>query len=347
MRTPPFDAPQRILVVCLRYLGDSLLLRPVFRALRERYPESRIDALVGSGTGIALEGCEDLDGVLEWPKRSPLAALGMTVRIRRGRYDWVVDFTNNDRSALLAWLSGAGLRVAYDRPRLPSWTLRRAAYNFRPPPKVRKPHTVIQRLELLEACGVPPARRAIELKIDPEAREAMARATAHLPEAILHLHVTSRDMQKAVPAGIIIGVVQEALRRQLAVVVTTGSAEHEREYVRAALAGIDSPNLCTLSGLRWGELVALIARCRLYFGCDTAPMHVASTLRKPMLALFGPSKVDHWRPLHPAGRVLVAECRCLRQKRIDCPAGQPGACLGAVSGREVCEALFGLLDEEG
>ncbi len=45
-----FNGIKKILVIKLRHIGDVLLTAPVFRALRENFPDAHIATLVNSGT---------------------------------------------------------------------------------------------------------------------------------------------------------------------------------------------------------------------------------------------------------------------------------------------------------
>ncbi len=327
--------PKAVLIVCLRYLGDTLLLRPALRALRAAFPQARIDVVVTAGTACALDDCADVSRVIEWPRRSLLREISLACGIARGRYDWVVDFTGNDRSAIVALASRAPFRVAYERPKLPAWSLRRAAYHFRPLHKKAKPHAVIQRLELLEACGVPSP--GIESGLEPraEALESIRGKLSGLPERIFHAHVTSRDMQKAIPAGTVREVLSAAIEYGLGVVVTCGPGAEEREHVNLCTKGLPAGKIRVFHDLDWHGLVAAISLCGHYWGSDTAPAHIAAAFGKKMLIHFGPSRAEHWRPLHPCGLADVQECSCLRKKRVECTLGAPGKCLQNIRSADV------------
>lgn len=327
--------PSSVLVVCLRYLGDTLLLRPAFRALREAFPEARLDALVTSGTAVALDDCANVSQVIEWPKNNILGQAVTLFKVTGSRYDWVVDFTGNDRSALVALLSGASLRVVYDRPKLSRWSLRRFAYNRLVPPKKKKPHILIQRQELLEACGVPGQRTVMDLRPRQEALAWSDSATSRLPAGWLHAHLTSRDMQKAIPAPVARRVFESVIASGRGVVLTSGSSSPEREHIALCTEGLPMEHLKVFSDLSWHQLVALISRCGAYWGADTAPSHIAAALQKPMLIHYGPSKAEHWKPLYEAGRADVRLCECLRQKCVACPAGVPGRCLDSIEPAQV------------
>ncbi len=322
--------PKTILVVCLRYLGDTLLLRPPLRALRTAFPHARLDVLVTGGTACALDDCPNVDRVIEWPGAGAAGKAAALAKVALGGYDWAIDFTGNDRSALVALISRAPLRAVYDRPKLSKWSLRRAAYTKLVPPKKVKPHAVIQRLELLEACGVPGQGTDVDLAPRAEALEWVSAAAPNLPAGWLHAHVTSRDMQKALPPRVVREVLLGILASGGGVAITSGPDAAEREHVARCVEGLPTERLRIFSDATWHQLVALIGRCGKYWGSDTAPAHIAAALRKPMLIHYGPSKAGHWKPLHEAARIDERTCACLKNKRVDCPKGSPGACLEGI-----------------
>jgi len=61
-------------------------------------------------------------------------------------------------------------------------------------------------------------------------------------------------------------------------------------------------------GLR--ELRELIAQADLFVGTDSGPMHIASSTETPIVALFGPTLPDHFRPWR--------EKACLIEKNFEC-----------------------------
>ena len=58
-----------------------------------------------------------------------------------------------------------------------------------------------------------------------------------------------------------------------------------------------------------------------------------------MLIHYGPSRAEHWRPLHPGGLADVQPCPCLKNKRVDCPARKPGKCLQNIDPADVISWL--------
>src|SRR5262245_41672853 len=107
----------RILVIKLRHIGDVLLLTPVFRSLREAFPSAELDACVTKGTEPVLMRNPLIREVFTVPTAKMKVAdqMRLVSRLRKRKFDLVLDFTGSDRSALVARLSGAPERWGYHR----------------------------------------------------------------------------------------------------------------------------------------------------------------------------------------------------------------------------------------
>jgi heptosyltransferase-3 len=334
-------AARRILIIRLRYLGDTFLLRPVLRAISGARPGVPIDAIVARGTAVALEGMPGLARVIEWP-----AGLGaqasLVARVAAAGYEFVLDLTGNDRSALLTRMSRARVRAGFFKPRQPWWYWRNHACNLTVTLPHPKPPILEQHALLLEAAGIPRFRGAFPIALPEGAVIEARRIAPRVPGARrLHVHAVSRDMQKAYP----VDLVREVIRRlpdDVRVVVTHGSSEVETAHARACADGIG--NVQVVSGVAWWTLAALIADADAYWGCDTAPMHAAAALGVPMLVAFGPSPAHQWRPASERAVVDVRECACLAERMVTCAKGAPGRCLAGMDPGAVAEQLRALLD---
>ena len=61
------SAPKRILIIKLGGLGETLTITPALRALRETFPQTRIDALVSPIGAQALTGTGLVDDLIVGP----------------------------------------------------------------------------------------------------------------------------------------------------------------------------------------------------------------------------------------------------------------------------------------
>ncbi len=88
------------------------------------------------------------------------------------------------------------------------------------------------------------------------------------------------------------------------VVLTAAPDKHEMVMI-ARIQGLSAtPHLVSLAGQpSLPQLAALIDCARLFIGVDSAPMHMAAT---PYIELFGPTKLQFWRPWGDHNRVIWA-----------------------------------------
>src|SRR2546422_10820771 len=107
-------APERILVIKLRYVGDVLLATPVLSRLRESFPKAHLAMLVNPGTEDMVRDHPALDEVLVLARGGLAKQWRFVWDLRRRRFDLVIDLTDGDRSTLLGWLSGTPVRLGYN-----------------------------------------------------------------------------------------------------------------------------------------------------------------------------------------------------------------------------------------
>jgi heptosyltransferase III len=95
----------RILFIKLRHIGDSLLLTPTIAATRQKFPEAEIWVLVRKSCDGILAGCPEIYRILctadpDVSKRHKSELVGdlkIALLLRKTRFDYVFELTDNDR----------------------------------------------------------------------------------------------------------------------------------------------------------------------------------------------------------------------------------------------------------
>jgi heptosyltransferase-3 len=328
---------KKVLVVKLRQLGDVLLTSPVFSELKNALPHAHIDAYVYAEAAPLLEGNPSVHALhlydRKWKKMSLLRRLyeegKLLRRIRKAGYDLVINLTEGDRGAIAARLSGAKIRVGFD-PKGSGLFGKKKFYTHiaKNCPSLR--HTVERNLDVLRRIGIFPSQKELFLPILPTALEKMRRIAG---EGFILVHPTSRWRFKCWPK---MGELCRSLPEKL--VFTSGPDPDEIAMVKEICRGL---NALDLSGqITLPELFALVQLSGLLICVDSLPLHIASALKKPVVAIFGPTSDITWGPWRNAFAKIVAQnlsCRPCYQD--GCGGSKVSDCLATLSVEQVISQL--------
>jgi heptosyltransferase III len=294
----------KILLIQLKRIGDLILTTPAIAAVREKFPDANITLVISSECKALAPAIAGVNKLLVMPRG--LAGFWAVAAIAGGKFDFCVDFSRNDRSALLVFLSRAKKRIVSFRIKVRS-KFRTRFYNEFVEHRMRDMHTIDYHLGLLEPLGISNASRAVRLDIPKSTREtADELLSAHnIRKEFVIFHPGSARAEKFWNAQRWADVINHAAdRRDVGVVMTGGSAPLERTHIDDIKSKVRH-QIVDLSGKTdLLTLAALIAKARLLITVDSAPMHLASASRTPQVILFGPTNPFHWRPRESPALIL-------------------------------------------
>ena len=299
-----------------------------------------------------------------------------------GRFDVAIDFQGNLRSGLITFMTRARLRLGLPRKHSKEmnflFTNRRVALPDGPVHRVERGLCLLRAcgIDTADAAPVVPVSQAEREKVDGFLAES---GLAGSPFAVIHAGTSAFGRYKQWPNDRWADVARRlASELGLRVVLTRGPepAEGEgaaaiREMVlgRARLlpshaptppegsAGASpsqdgsagaSPSQPTASCpivaplLSLCELGELFRRARLFLSVDTGPMHLASAVGAPVVALFGPKDPQVYGPYFGPRAIVEkpVECRPCRKRSCDDPR-----CMLAITPDDVLGAARHLLDQ--
>ncbi len=275
----------RFLLVRLSSLGDVVHALPAASALRDSFPEARIDWVIDARWQRLLEGNPDLNEVIAFDRKQAGGLSSAIRKLRAAQYICAIDFQGLYKSALLALASGAprriGFQSSYAREGLVA-----GFYTDRLNP--HGPHKVDHNRTLVQRAGAQLGPPRFPLAIRPEDDELVTRELNS--RSITDFYVLNPGggwLSKCWPTER-----YGELHRKLAQrhgrhgVVTVGPGEENlaRDLIHAA--GNTPPVAIPLA---LGPLMALLRRAKFMISADTGPLHLASALGTPVVGLFGPT----------------------------------------------------------
>jgi heptosyltransferase I len=297
---------QRILILRLSAVGDVIRTLPAVKAIKEYYPSSSVIWVVEEPSRALLESQPDIDEVILFPRkkwadgiksarevwRTITEIRRFVIELRRKEFDLVLDFHGILKSGLLSFFSGSSRRIGFDRR-----SSKEGNFLFSNV-KVKLPEERISRFQknfaLLRGMGLEVKSFIPRLHIPIEDREyvdsslPLSFTSSRRPLIAIHPGTSQKTLYKRwMP--IQYAQLADRLVHELkaTVIFTWGPDELSAvEDIRKQMKESSVLGPRTESLMQLGEVYA---RCDLYIGGDTGPMHIASLMGIPAVVIYGPT----------------------------------------------------------
>lgn len=337
----------RFLIVGPSWVGDMVLAQSLFKLLKQRHPQARLEVLAPDWTRPLLERMPEVDEAIATPFRHGRLDLGERVRMGRALrargYDRAIVLPNSWKSALAPWLARARRRTGFvgewrygllndvrrlDRRSLPRTVDRFVALGLEPNEMLPTPFPLPElrpdranRVRALEALGRLPPQGPV-LALAPGAEYGPAKRWP----ADYYARVAAAKLAVGWEVWLF-GSTRDA--------PVTGA-------IQAATAGrcLDLAGRTTL-----GEAVDLLSAATAVVSNDSGLMHVAAALGRRLIAVYGSSDPCHTPPMSDLATVLYLGLPCSPCFERECPLKHL-RCLRDITPDRVSEALSGSAREK-
>jgi ADP-heptose:LPS heptosyltransferase len=337
-------------VLFLRYdrIGDMVLATGLMKAIVAAQPTVTLDVLASVSNAAVLHNNPHIGSVFTIDKKRPWTYLVALWRIRRARYDAVVDsmvLAPSLTSLLLMWLSGARHRIGIsNRGNDNAFTI--------PVDELQGAiHSVDRSGALLAAFGADLQRI--------RRSDAATGWGVWRPEIFL-----TAGERRAGEAQWLLAAhgVADPGSASLRLVVNVSASSHERYWpeerfiqtllrLRAHVPGMvgvvigsphDSERMARIGAAakvsvaytpEYRQMMAIVATSDLVFTADTSVTHVGSAFSKPVVVMFLGNGGALWGPYGTAGQVIPADGRSLNSIRVDTAVETLQRVIGTLGGR--------------
>lgn len=314
----PLALPPNCRILLLRQdrIGDVIVSTPILRALREKYPEARMDILLGDNNiavqNLALAYCNT---VWQYSKSFP-ALLGLVRSLRRVRYDVVIDLIDNASvtSSLIIRTSGARFSVGIEKENA-------AAYSHVVPLLDRTEWHIVHRIaQLLLPFGIDPAKVNLELSYPLSERDilfAQTRLPTKQRQYRLGINLSGRGKEMywgRENFSWLIEQMQSAFPTFEILLLGLPEYAQEAEAIHAATEAQGNVHIAPKAA-SLHEFAAMLHECDAVFTPDTSVVHLAAAWKRPTVVLFVFNEfgIAHWTPFHTPHRALVVSEKSFQQ----------------------------------
>ncbi len=265
---------KNILAIRNDRFGEFLLIIPSLRALKEKFPGSRLTLAVDSYVEDLADIVEEVDEVIIWENRehSLKETTVFSKQLRARKFDLAVIFNPSEASHQACALAGIPVRVGYDR----KWGFL-LTHKMKDEKHLALKHEVDYNLDLVSLIGASTNDKALKLKIP---------GTSYLEgmkgSYVVAIHPWTSDPIKQWP----LARFKELIIRLsgLGIVVIGGKEELEKN--RDFFVGLHEIIMNFTGKTDLVELAEVLKEVNLLISGDSGPVHLAAAVGTPVIALF-------------------------------------------------------------
>jgi lipopolysaccharide heptosyltransferase II len=290
----------RTLIIKPDHIGDVLLATPAIRALKNALPLTEIHVLAGHWAADILGSYTEVDQVLTVPfpgfqrqatSSNPFAPYLQLVRVSRqlraiGYQRAIIMRPDHWWGAMLAHVAGIRERIGYDLPDVAPFLTQALP--------LQEEHVILQGMRLVESFTGSMDAQDVTLTLPTD---ELSHAFVHkflqdsqIPQSkqfiCIHPGAGSRfklwDAEKWAK-------VADTLMEQMSITVVFTGVEQERSIIAQIQNRMQHKAINAAGELNLRQLPALYAQAEAVLGPDSGPMHIASAVQTPTVALFGPA----------------------------------------------------------
>lgn len=291
--------PTRVLFLRHDRAGDMILSTGVMRAIASSYTTVTLDVLASPINASLVEGTDYLAEVIVFDKKKLSSYLPTALRLRRARYDAVVDCMVTAPSVttlLLILASGARYRVGI------AGRENDAAFNVTVPNEAPPGTHMVDRLALLA--------RAFDVRLDGRMRQPGLTVTADERDCAtatwgdggssrVLINISAGGSDRVWPDERYVAVMRHIRTKSPSAVVKVIASPAEASRGES-IAQDGQGEFVKTKAIR--DAMALVATADFVFTPDTSIAHAASAFQKPAVAIYGRGKMAEWALYGTVGR---------------------------------------------
>ncbi len=299
---------KNILIMKPSSLGDVVLALPALSALRRKFPDARISWLIRPEFAPLIEGHPHLNEIILfdrkylgqawWNPKAFKALVSLIFKLRKEKYDAVVDLHNLFRTAILGWLSGCKRRFGMAQSREFSSIF----YTDKTPHDEGRQHIVDFYMMVVGLMGADADK--VQFVFPENATDSVKRMLREngIEKGYIVLIPGASRQYKCWPVEKF-AQLADKLAESYGLPITAVGSSSEKEITSRlkSLAGTKVIDLAGKTNLR--ELTVLLRSASLVVSNDTGPGQIAAALGTPMVMIFGNCGKSDQTRVGPYGRM--------------------------------------------
>lgn len=304
----------RIVVMRYRFIGDTVLLIPFLRNLRQALPNAVIDVVTAPDSDALLTHCDDINNRIIYDRKQT-SLWAMATTLKKNNYDCAFVLKRSFSSALMAFLAGIPVRVGFN-------TEFRKILLTHPVRYSMASHELETFMDVLSETGFPVQDKKLQALTRDSKKISKQESSSNI-QALLHL--TSSNPAKQWPKTQYSEFTRALLETYPDLTLVAVGAPDDKPLYEDLLADLPKSyqgRLVNQCGLPLLDSWTLMGELDFAVGVDSGTMHMMAAHHKPVVTLFGPMSETKWAPMSEnlLTTTVTADVQCRPcHLKIKCP----------------------------
>lgn len=313
----------KILIVQPSRIGDVIFSMPVAAALRKQFPNAWIGWFVDERCAPILQGSPDIDEVIifDRQKYSFNSVKNLYKYLHAKNIDLSIDLHGLFKSSLMVLLAGAKFRIASSSTN----GMREFSWLFSKEIKAEKEnaHCIERHLAATDFLGCQKAKPEYNIMVgDTENKKIESlfkEKNINLDKPVVAVHpgggwISRRWFPERF--AVLINKLSSELGAQIILVGGKEGGAGEKGLNEIIIAAAKCKVIDLTDALSLKELCALFKHCSVFVANEAGPMHIATAMNVPAVALLGPTNPDRTGPFGNNTKIIrhIVECQPCRQR---------------------------------
>ena len=316
---------KNILVIRLDRIGDMVMTTPIFRALKEKWPDAQITVLANPVNKNIVINNPFIDCILVYDRENEHKSLNNRLSffndIRKSEFDLVIDpyLDYELNTSFITRIVGSKYRLGFEfAGREFFYNIRYASNTF--PVSTDKKHMIDYNLDLLSCLGIEAQKRQPEIFLSTDEKgnaSKLLRKNGVNPEKrIIGIHPGGHYESQRWPIKEFAAISDYLITSYGIKVILFAGKEEKRLISEFKDYAVKTPII--LEDLNLREFMSTLSYCSLFLCNNSGPLHIATALNIPTVSTMGPTIPYHWWPRGDNHIVL--------RKDLDCSPCKKGIC---------------------
>lgn len=305
----------KILIIKLRGIGDVILSTVALSNLRKDFPNAELDILTEPPSFSALEKIPLINNILLFKKNAFFGGLILILKVMFKRYDLILDFYSNPRTALVTFFSFARYRAGFP------YRGRGYAYNLTGPSARDKFHSAQLHLEFLSEIGLTHNDKELHFGLSDEDRKFASDLFSEKFSDngfVVGLSPSGGWESKKCDPIKFAEIGDAIITKYNAKILILWGPGDNKEALEISKLMNGKVTLAPLTDIR--KMAALIEKCDFIVANDSGPMHISTAVKTPTLSLHDPTNPRWQGPFGDKHEwIRLDELDCIGCNLLDCP----------------------------